>query len=247
MITGTIYNAGKMLEMTQKWEQKKASGNILGKEKKELSPEEQQLKMYQEQLASMREGNEVSAIYAKLQSGQELSPEEEGILRERDPKLYMEYKADRMEQEAYEKELKNCKTKEEAEKLHVNRMNGKLSELKSIVNNPNIPKSEKIKESQRILGDTTKTAQIFQIFTKSEEFKKLPTEEEAAENKQEEANLQEEQPPVETDEYAEVTSDGASGSDNDNNISTEVLKEMLALEKKHFGESKKTVKIDVTI
>ena len=151
MITGTIYNAGKMLEMTQKWEQKKASGNILGKEKKELSPEEQQLKMYQEQLATMREGNEVSAIYAKLQSGQELSPEEEGILRERDPKLYMEYKADRMEQEAYEKELKNCKTKEEAEKLHVNRMNGKLSELKTIVNNPNIPKSEKIKESQRIL------------------------------------------------------------------------------------------------
>ena len=26
MITGTIYNAGKMLEMTQKWEQKKSSG-----------------------------------------------------------------------------------------------------------------------------------------------------------------------------------------------------------------------------
>ena len=26
MITGTIYNAGKMLVMTQKWEQKKSSG-----------------------------------------------------------------------------------------------------------------------------------------------------------------------------------------------------------------------------
>ena len=69
--------------------------------------------------------------------------------------MYMEYKADRMEQEAYEKKLKNCKTKEEAERLHVNRMNGKLSELKSIVNNPNIPKSEKLKEAQSILGDTT--------------------------------------------------------------------------------------------
>ena len=34
MITGTIYNAGKMLEMTQKWEQKKSSGNILKKEVK---------------------------------------------------------------------------------------------------------------------------------------------------------------------------------------------------------------------
>ena len=55
MITGTIYNAGKMLVMTQKWEQKKSSGNILKKEVKELSPEEQQLKMYQEQLQDCKE------------------------------------------------------------------------------------------------------------------------------------------------------------------------------------------------
>ena len=32
------------------------------------------------------------------------------------------------------------------------RMNGNLAELKSIVNNPNIPKSEKLKEAQRIMG-----------------------------------------------------------------------------------------------
>ena len=36
MITGTIYNAGKMLEMTQKWEQKKSSGNILKKRSKRI-------------------------------------------------------------------------------------------------------------------------------------------------------------------------------------------------------------------
>ena len=107
MITGTIYNAGKMLEMTQKWEQKKSSGNILKKE--ELSPEEQQLKMYQEQFEREREGNEYSSIYAKIQSGQELSPVEEDKLRTKDPKMYMEYKADRMEEEAYEKKLKTVK------------------------------------------------------------------------------------------------------------------------------------------
>lgn len=66
MITGTIYNAGKMLVMTQKWEQKKSYGNILKKEVKELSSEEQQLKMYQEQLEREREGNEYSSIYAKV-------------------------------------------------------------------------------------------------------------------------------------------------------------------------------------
>ena len=164
MISGTIYNAGKMLELTQKWEQKKNSGNIVKRQEKELTPEERQLQNYQEDLERMREGNEYSAIYAKIQSGQDLSPAEEEILRARDPKLYMEYKADKMEQEAYEKRLKNCRTKEEAQKLQVNRMNGKLSELKSIVNNPNISKSEKIKEAQRILGDTNKTVQVFQDF-----------------------------------------------------------------------------------
>ena len=270
MIAGTIYNAGKMLEMTQKWEQKKSSGNILKKEVKELSPEEQQLKMYQEQLEREREGNEYSSIYAKIQSGQELSPAEEDKLRAKDPKMYMEYKADRMEQEAYEKKLKNCKTKEEAERLHVNRMNGKLSKLKSIVNNPNIPKSEKLKEAQRILGDTTKTAQIFHTFTKSAEFKKLPTEEEVMEAKQ--AELCEEQLACGTDENVEVNAesdnkiedvpdisedeniiDNAENTKKDTQhseaLETEkkVLKEMFELEKKHFGELRKTVKIDVSL
>ena len=240
MITGTIYNAGKMLEMTQKWEQKKASGNILKKEEKVLSAEEQQLKMYQEQLEREREGNEYSSIYAKIQSGQELSPAEEDKLRAKDPKMYMEYKADRMEQEAYEKKLKNCKTKEEAERLHVNRMNGKLSELKSIVNNPNIPKSEKLKVAQRILGDTTKTAQIFHTFTKSAEFKKLPTEEPV---NAESAN--------ETEAAQDISEGGNTMKDIRQSealeVEKKVLEEMVEIEKKHFGESKKTVKIDVSL
>ena len=272
MITGTIYNAGKMLEMTQKWEQKKSSGNILKKEVKELSPEEQQLKMYQEQLEREREGNEYSSIYAKIQSGQELSPAEEDKLRAKDPKMYMEYKADRMEQEAYEKKLKNCKTKEEAERLHVNRMNGKLSELKSIVNNPNIPKSEKLKEAQRILGDTTKTAQIFHTFTKSVEFKELPTEEEVMEAKQAKAELREEQLVGGADENSEINAEsdnetqvvpniseddnivdnaGNTMKDTQHSVALEtekkVLEEMFELEKNHFGESKKAVKIDVSL
>lgn len=129
MITGTIRNAGKLFEMTRKWEQKKASGNFLKKETQELSPQEQQLQMYQEQLEKAREGNEYSAIYAKIQSGQELSPAEEDKLRSKDPKMYMEYKADRMEQEAYEKRLKECKTKDEAEvELHEEQLLGETDE-----------------------------------------------------------------------------------------------------------------------
>ena len=35
-----------------------------------------------------------------------------------------------MEQEAYERRLERCKTKEEAQRLQVNEMNGNLAELK---------------------------------------------------------------------------------------------------------------------
>jgi hypothetical protein len=138
----------------------------------------------------------------------------------------MEYKADRMEQEAYEKKLKNCKTKEEAERLHVNRMNGKLSELKSIVNNPNITKSEKLKEAQRIMCDTTKIAQVFNAFTKSAEFKDIPTEEEVSEAKQMEADSH----------YSEALEN-----------EKKVLEEMFEIEKNHLVELKNTVKIDVSL
>ncbi len=56
--------------------------------------------------------------------------------------------------------------KEEAQRLQVNEMNGNLAELKSIVNNPNIPKSEKLKEAQRIMGNTFRAVESFTRFVK---------------------------------------------------------------------------------
>ena len=35
MIYGTLYNAGRMLELTQKWETKKESGKVLAKQDRE--------------------------------------------------------------------------------------------------------------------------------------------------------------------------------------------------------------------
>ena len=50
MITGTLYEAGKMMVMQNKWEQKKSTGEINKKEKKELTPQERELQRYKEQL-----------------------------------------------------------------------------------------------------------------------------------------------------------------------------------------------------
>ncbi|MBR4815849.1 MAG: hypothetical protein IKZ73_01130 [Lachnospiraceae bacterium] len=176
MITGTLYEAGKMMVMQNKWDQKKSTGNVLKKEKRELTPEEKQLQTYKEQLEETKKGNEYSALYSKIQSGQKLSPAEEDKLRERDMKAYLEYKADQAEQEAYEERLKNCRTKDEAQRLQTTKMQSNLSKMKNIEHDPYISDAEKLKMARIIQGDTIATAKIYEEFTQSEEYDKMPTE-----------------------------------------------------------------------
>ena len=253
MAAGTIRNAVNQMLAAGSWENKKKSGNLLKKKDAELTPQERMIQDFKEQLEANRESEKYNQIYTKLMSGQDLTREELDRLKQKDPKAYMEYKADKMEQKAYERRLRNCKTKEEAERLHVNKMNGKLSELKSVVNNPNIPKSEKVKAAKRILGDTRRTVQVYHDFTKSAAFGQLPTEEEvrrakhlqAEEKEAEISSDNKEQPEYETDDSGvaqELTEDKDTAK-----VEKKILEEMLELEEKHFGEQKKAVQIDVSL
>ncbi len=176
MITGTLYEAGKMMVMQNKWEQKKSTGNINKKEQKELTPQERELQRYREQLEETKKGNEYSALYSKIQSGQKLSPAEEDKLKAQDMKAYLDYKADQAEQEAFEEKLKHCKTKDEAQRLKTTKMQSNLSKIKNVENDPYISDSEKLRIARQIQGDTTASAKIFDKFTQSEEYEKMPTE-----------------------------------------------------------------------
>lgn len=176
MITGTLYEAGKMMVMQNKWEQKKSTGNINKKEQKELTPQERELQRYREQLEETKKGNEYSALYSKIQSGQKLSPAEEDKLKAQDMKAYLDYKADQAEQEAFEEKLKHCKTKDEAQRLKTTKMQSNLSKIKNVENDPYISDSEKLRIAREVQGDTIASAKIFDKFTQSEEYEKMPTE-----------------------------------------------------------------------
>ncbi len=176
MITGTLYEAGKMMVMQNKWEQKKSTGEINKKEKKELTPQERELQRYKEQLEETKKGNEYSALYSKIQSGQKLSPAEEDKLKAQDMKAYLDYKADQAEQEAFEEKLKHCKTKDEAQRLKTTKMQSNLSKIKNVENDPYISDAEKLRIARQIQGDTAASAKIFDKFTQSEEYDKMPTE-----------------------------------------------------------------------
>ena len=204
MITGTLYEAGKMMVMQNKWEQKKTTGNINKKEKKELTPQERELQRYREQLDETKKGNEYSALYSKIQSGQKLSPAEEDKLKAQDMKAYLDYKADQAEQEAFEEKLKHCKTKDEAQRLKTTKMQSNLSKIKNVENDPYISDSEKLRIAREVQGDTIASAKIFDKFTQSEEYEKMPTEGELQQIRKMERDAENAAALSETEELIEV-------------------------------------------
>lgn len=242
MITGTLYEAGKMMVMQNKWEQKKSTGNINKKEQKELTPQERELQRYREQLEETKKGNEYSALYSKIQSGQKLSPAEEDKLKAQDMKAYLDYKADQAEQEAYEERLKKCRTKDEAQRLQTAKMQGNLSKIKNIENDPYISDAEKLKMARIIQGDTTANAKIYQEFTQSEEYEKMPTEGELQQLRKMERD-------AENEELLEIKEDISEGQESESEIVDETtdasndLKQKVTNEENMKTDAQETVSL----
>ena len=182
-ISGTIRNAVKLAQLDGKWQEKKKSGKIF---EKETDPQMKMLRQYQEDLQKMRQNNEMSSITAKMKAGEDLTPEEIEYLQKNHPDIYREYLEIKGEKEAYERQLKNCKTKEEAERLKVNKMNGILAQAKSVMNNPNIPKGAKAGIMEKLLMKTMGIEKVHRLFVESGRYAELPTDEEYAEEKRQE-------------------------------------------------------------
>ena len=242
MITGTLYEAGKMMVMQNKWEQIKSTGNINKKEQKELTPQERELQRYREQLEETKKGNEYSALYSKIQSGQKLSPAEEDKLKAQDMKAYLDYKADQAEQEVYEERLKRCRTKDEAQRLQTAKMQGNLSKIKNIENDPYISDAEKLKMARIIQGDTTANAKIYQEFTQSEEYEKMPTEGELQQLRKMERD-------AENEELLEIKEDISEGQESESEIVDETtdasndLKQKVTNEENMKTDAQETVSL----
>lgn len=129
----------------------------------------------------------LSEIRNKLNAGGKLSPDEMEYLRQKDPKTYNDLKQEELEQEAFEKRLRRCKTKEEVERLKMSRINQSLSTISSVENNSAIPKGEKLGIILREGRRMKRMEESVEKFVRSGEFSKLPTEAEEALARKEEA------------------------------------------------------------
>lgn len=153
IIAGTIRDSVSLASLENKWQKKKQ--NIGGGNKENLTAEEQELRKFQEQADSIRESKKSTDIEAKLQAGGKLTAEEIEYLKKNDPEALKEYEEVQRERESYKKQLKNCKSKEEVEKLKMTKMGHYMSEAKTIINDPHIPKAQKYKLMKKMLKKTS--------------------------------------------------------------------------------------------
>ncbi len=183
MIAGTIRQNVQMATMNTLIEEKKTKGFV--KKQEEMTPEERMLEQFKEQAAQNKEAEYTNGIANKVMSGEKLSPEEIEYLQKKNPELLKKYREMQEEMKAYERQLRNCKTKEEVERVRVNKINGYLAQAKSVSNNPVIPKGEKKAILEEIMARLTNMEKVHMKFVKSVEYKELPKEQEIAKERAE--------------------------------------------------------------
>lgn len=190
-MAGTIKRSVRMAALDQKWQQKK---NSFGQDKKkltEMTAEERQLQDFREQAEQMRKSQKHANIDAKLAAGEELTPEEIEYLRQNNPQALKDYEDTQRERENYKRALRNCRTKEEVERLKYTKMGQFMAEAKKISSNACIPKGKKVALLKRILQQATAVEDEHKEFLKTSRYASLPTEEEAREEEKAEKEQRE--------------------------------------------------------
>jgi len=224
-MAGTIKRSVRMAALDQKWQQKK---NSFGQDKKklaEMTAEERQLQDFREQAEQMRKSQKHANIDAKLAAGEELTPEEIEYLRQNNPQALKDYEDTQKERESYKRALRNCRTKEEVERLKYTKMGQFMAEAKKISSNACIPKGKKVALLKRILQQATAVEDEHKEFLKTSRYASLPTEEEAreaekAEKEQREAENTGVDKMENTEEVKDTDVEDAEGTKNSDAEST---------------------------
>ena len=130
-----------------------------------------------------RRDETLASIRAKLDAGGSLTEEERAYLRQHDPQAYQELLQEEQEQAAYERALRSCKTREEADRLQMNRIGQSLSRIQTVEHDPAIPLHAKLKVVMREKRLVDAAADSMREFVASGDYDRLPSEWKGAKKK----------------------------------------------------------------
>lgn len=196
MMVTSLNTYTKNMEMKMKWQKKQAEKDYSAQKADSESGKDTTVRRQLEEIRDSRQDHSAqmaAQIDMKMTAGKRLSAKEMEYLKEHDPETYKKARAIEMEREAYERELKNCKTKEEVQRVKAAHAAAGLDQVNNIKNNPNIPSGKKLELIKQELSKSTALEDSMGSFVKSGEYKKLPTEAERlkAEKDMEEARKEE--------------------------------------------------------
>ena len=181
MGAGTIQSMVALSAMQNQWQKKK--NDINAGKTSELTSEQRELQMYQSQADDIREGQKPAAIDIKLASGSRLNAEEIEYLKKHNPQALKDYEEEQRERENYKRQLRNCRSKEEVERVKTAKMGEFLSSCKSIASSPYIPKDQKCAMLKKLLREVMGIQEEHQEFVESAQYAILPDEDEDTKSK----------------------------------------------------------------
>ncbi len=199
----------KNMTMQMKWQQKKANHDFTADGSTKLT--DPIARQAEEIRRAQADGSSKisSQIRTKLATGKKLTQEEMQYLQKNDPQTYQKAKAIEEEQKSYEEELKRCETKEDVERIRMNRMAASLSVVNSVKSNPAIPEGAKLGIIWQELQKNMALEETIGEFVKSGRYAQLPTE---AEKLEAEKALKEAE---EGELKTEVSTEGAAETEMD--------------------------------
>ncbi|QNL99136.1 hypothetical protein [Wujia chipingensis] len=243
MYTGTIQSQVSLQMLDQKWQKKKQDINSK-KDTEGMTQDEILLDSLERQAQTERERSATSELYTKLKTGGTLTEEEIAYLKEHDPEALAEYEKAQTEKKAYENALKNCRTKEDVQRLKLNRMGSFAAQAKEIASNPYIPKDKKVVLMQRLNNEVCMIRDAHQAFEKSRAYEELPEEQELRREAAEEpAEKMEHQKDTEQAETTETTEDSKVDNKNKADAADEEVDEPQSDVKSEMSDVYETVEI----
>lgn len=211
---GSISAYLKTAELKQGWQFRQQNGY----EKGNMTVEDW-MKKQQEKIGFRPpepQNQTMTNIEHKVRAGKSLTPKERKYLQEHNPDLLKMADENETAKRNFEKELKECRTKEDVQRLRMKYINVSMTKLNAVVNNPNIPENKKLEIAMQENAKVMATQDALATFIKKGGYEKLPTEAEKLEvekheKEREEAKLHPEKP--EQAENTEQTQENTAGTE----------------------------------
>lgn len=184
---GTVQSYTQSMKAKNLWEQRKQSGyydKLAERDPARASVQEQADKMHQ------LPDTEREAINRKLRQGKTLTYAEKEKLRTTDPGLYEKVQNLEAEKKRYEQELKHCKTKDDVQRLKLQRLQSSMHTVNTVSNNPNIPLEKKLEIAEHENMRVNTINRATERFVTEGSYARLPTQQEVNSARREEAELE---------------------------------------------------------